>query len=183
MNSMEKPQTLSKESIKNELARLKSFNQILNGFDTTSLSSRMYYDFRILRQGIQNTIFQIEEMEPYTKNPMTYAGALDLNIYIKRNFAPVEERLKSIIDIENAIPAFFSVAKSNLDDSLAKPFIETAIQIANGSAEFLGKRFNYCTKRSEERFVNGCFQTANNKAIFELKSFVEYLEKRNFRSP
>jgi uncharacterized protein (DUF885 family) len=172
-----KTSDLSKESIKNELARLKSFNQILNGFDTTSLSSRMYYDFRILRQGIQNTIFQIEEMEPYTKNPMTYAGALDLNIYIKRNFAPVEERLKSIIDIENAIPAFFSVAKSNLDDSLAKPFIETAIQIANGSAEFLENDLIIALKEVKNDSLMAVFKTANNKAIFELKSFVEYLEK------
>lgn len=172
-----KTSDLSKESIKNELARLKAFNQILNGFDTTSLSSRMYYDFRILRQGIQNTIFQIEEMEPYTKNPMTYAGALDLNIYIKRNFAPVEARLKSIIDIENAIPAFFSMAKSNLDDSLAKPFIETAIQIANGSAEFLENDLIIALKEVKNDSLMAVFKTANNKAIFELKSFVEYLEK------
>ena len=103
--------------------------------------------------------------------------SMDLSIYIKRNFAPLEERLKSIIAIENEAPAFFSVAKSNLADSLAKPFIETAIQIANGSAEFLGSDLIIALEEVKNDSLMAVFKTANNKAISELKSFVEYLEK------
>ena len=172
-----KTSDLSKESLVNELTRLKSYNQMLNKFDTTSLSHRMFYDFRILQCGIKNEIFNFEEMESYTKNPMTYAGAMDVNIYIKRNFAPLKDRLKSIIAIEKEAPIIFAVAKSNLVDSLAKPYVETAIQIAKGSADFLNSDLKVALKEFEKDSLMAVFETTNNKAISELKAFIEYLEK------
>jgi uncharacterized protein (DUF885 family) len=168
---------LSKESLVRELTRLKSYDQMLNQFDTTSLSDRMFYDFRILQCGIKDEIFNFEEMESYTKNPMTYAGAMDVNIYIKRNFAPLIDRLKSIIAIEKEAPIIFAVAKSNLVDSLAKPYIETAIQIAKGSADFLNSDLKVALKELEKDSLMAVFETTNNKAISELKAFTEYLEK------
>src|SRR5664279_2171468 len=75
--------------------------------------------------------------DSYIKNPMTYAGMIDVNIYLKRNFAPIEDRIKSIIAIENYAPQLFEQAKANLADSLAKPYVETAIEIAKGSISFL----------------------------------------------
>ncbi len=36
-------------------------------------------------------------MAIYEHNPMVYARAADLNIYIKRNFAPLEDRVRSIV--------------------------------------------------------------------------------------
>ena len=106
--------------------------------DTTSLSGQAFYDYRILRSAIKNEIFNFEDMGTYDKNPMTYAGATDLSIYIKRDFAPLETRVRSIIAIEKDIPKVFVAAKQNLLDSLPKPYIETAIQIAQGSAAFWG---------------------------------------------
>ena len=172
-----KTSDLSKKSLVNELTRLKSYDQMLNELDTTSLSQRMNYDFRILQCGIKNEIFNFEEMESYTKNPMTYAGAMDVNIYIKRNFAPLKDRLKSIIAIEKEAPIIFAVAKSNLVDSLAKPYIETAIQIAKGSADFLNSDLKVALKVLEKDSLMAVFETTNNKAISELKAFTEYLEK------
>jgi uncharacterized protein (DUF885 family) len=168
---------LSKDSREKEFTRLKMYDQLLNNLDTTSLSPRMYYDFRILQRGIKNEIFKFEEIEKYTKNPMTYANAMNVSIYIKRNFAPLEERLKSIIDIENTAPAFFSVAKSNLVDSLAKPFIETAIRISKGSADFLENDLITALKEVKNDSLMAAFKKANDKAITEVRAFADYLEK------
>ena len=74
----------------------------------------MYYDFCILQHAIKYELFYFEDIEYYTKNPMTYSGLLDVSIYINRNFAPLEERLKSIIAVEEEATAVFSVAKANL---------------------------------------------------------------------
>jgi uncharacterized protein (DUF885 family) len=172
-----KTSDLSKESLINELNRLKTYDQMLNEFDTTSLSHSMFYDFLILQCGIKNEIFNFEAMESYTKNPMTYAGAMDVNIYIKRNFAPLKDRLKSIVNIEKEAPKIFAVAKSNMVDSLAKPYVETAIQIAKGSADFLNSDLKVALKELEKDSLMSVFETTNNKAISELKSFIEYLEK------
>jgi hypothetical protein len=51
---------------------------------------------------------------------MTYAGALDVNIYIKRNFAPLEERVRSVVAILNQAPQIMSAAQANLAESLPR---------------------------------------------------------------
>ncbi len=172
-----KTSDLSRISHENELARLKTYDQMLDKLDTSALSPRIYYDFRILQCGIRNEIFHFEDMGSYTKNPMTYAGALDVNIYVKRNFAPLAERLKSIISIEKGAHKIFADAKSNLVDSLPKPYIETAIQIAEGSADFLANDLIMALKEVKNDSLMTIFKTANTDAISEVKAFAEYLKK------
>jgi uncharacterized protein (DUF885 family) len=70
----------SKISIETELARLKEYENKLASFPKDSLSTRMNYDYRILLSAVRQEIFSIEELGMYVKNPMTYAGSLDLNI-------------------------------------------------------------------------------------------------------
>ncbi|WP_428329902.1 DUF885 domain-containing protein [Mucilaginibacter sp.] len=168
---------LSKESLGKELGRLKDFDQKLSATDTASLSPKMFYDFRILRSAIKNEIFNFEDMGTYDKNPMTYAGAVDVSIYIKRNFAPIEDRIKSIIAIEKAAPMIFAAAKINLKDSLAKPYIETAIEVANGSADFLDGDLKVALKGVKNDSLMMAFNTVNQTAINVIKGFATWLEK------
>ena len=78
-------------------------------------------------------------MAIFEKNPMTYARAIDVNIYIKRDFKPLEDRVRGIVTIEDQTPNIMIAAKTNLADVLPKPYVELAIQIAHGSADFLRK--------------------------------------------
>ena len=51
---------------------------------------------------------------------MTYADAIDVNIYIKRDFAPLPDRVRSIISILNQAPNVMAAARTNLDESLPR---------------------------------------------------------------
>jgi len=95
----------SKASLDAELKRLKEYSGKLEALDTATLSSHAFIDYRILRSAISNEIFNFENMKIYTQNPMTYAQAVDINTYVKRDFAPLEERVRSIIEVEKQIPA------------------------------------------------------------------------------
>ena len=167
----------SRASLDAELARLKRFDQQLTALDAKSLGPQAYYDLRILQAAIKNEIFQFEDVEGFRKNPMTYAGVLDLNIYIKRNFAPLEERVRSIIAIEKQAPNVIAAAKANLEESLANPFAETAIEIANGSADFLGKDLMNAVKEVGNEPLLAEFNAANRRAIEELRGYTAWLEK------
>ena len=129
----------SQASLHAELARLKSFDHRLGQMDGHQLSPQAFYDYRILRSAIKREIFSFNEMRIYSHNPMTYAGALDVSIYIKRNFAPLEDRVRSIIAILNQAPQIMAAARANLADSLPHPQVETAIEEADGTADFLAK--------------------------------------------
>lgn len=168
---------MGKESLGKELGRLKDFDQKLSAMDTTSLSAKSFYDFRILRSAINNEIFNFEDMGTYDKNPMTYAEAVDISIYIKRDFAPIEDRIKSIIAIENNAPQVFAAAKVNLKDSLPKPYVETAIEIAQGSVSFLSGDLKVALKDVKNDTLMKAFNAANKTAIDAINSYADWLQK------
>src|SRR5690242_938594 len=167
----------SKASLDNELKRLKDYDQKLAALDTSSLSEKMFYDYRILRAAIENEIFSFEDLKTYTHNPMTYAGLLDVNLYIKRNYAPLEQRVHSIIDVEKKTPSIVAAAKANLNDSLPKPYIETAISIATGTVDFLKGDLLVALKEVKNDSLMKQFTAANDSAISSLNDLVSWLQK------
>ena len=169
---------LSRPSLDAELARLKSFDQRLSASDAKLLSPHAAYDYRILQNAIRREIFGFEQMQIHSQNPMTYAGTLDVNIYIKRNFAPLENRVHSIIAILNQAPQIMAAARANLADSLPRPQIETAIEQANGAADFLGKDLVGALKDFKNEALMSRFNAANQRAIEELRGYVTYLKEQ-----
>src|ERR1044071_1903076 len=68
-----------------ELSRLKRFEDRLAKFDPAKLSPRQSIDLRILQAGVNKDLFEMQDMSVFERNPMVYAGAADVNVYIKRN--------------------------------------------------------------------------------------------------
>ncbi len=168
----------SQRSLNAELTRLKSFDQRLRDLKTDPLSRHASYDYRILRSAIQREIFGFEQMQSYSQNPMTYAGALDVNIYIKRDFAPLEERLRSVIAILNQAPQIISAARANLAEFLPQPQVETAIEQAGGTADFLGKDLVAALKDVPNAKLMAEFNRANTRAIEEMRGYAVYLKEQ-----
>ena len=163
-------------SLASELARLKSFEGRLAGMDTNQLSTQAHYDYRILRSAIQREIFGFEQMQIYSQNPMTYSSALDVNIYIKRDFAPLEDRVRSITAILNQAPQLVTAAKTNLAESLPRPQVETAIDEAGGTADFLSKDLVEALKSVTNQALMADFNAANRQAIAEMRGYAAYLK-------
>jgi uncharacterized protein (DUF885 family) len=163
-------------SLQTEMERLKQFDRRLDVFDTTGLSLQALYDFRILRTAIRKQRFQFEQMQSYTRNPMTYAGAVDVLIYIKRDFAPLEDRVRSTIAILNQTSNMMAAARDNLEASLPKPYVETAIQVGEGSADFLSKDLTEALAGVKDKSLHAEFTAANERAVAELRSYVAWLK-------
>jgi uncharacterized protein (DUF885 family) len=168
----------SRASLDAELARLKSFDRRLDDLKADALSPRSSYDLRILRAAIRKEIFKFEERQVFTQNPMTYAGALNVNIYIKRDFAPLAQRVQSIVAILNQAPNLFAAAKANLAGDLAKPFVETAIEVAQGSVDFLGKDLVEALKDFKEEPLRAQFNAANERAVAGLRGYIAWLKEQ-----
>ncbi len=156
---------------------LRNYRTKLEAINPSELNAKNYFNYKILSLEIGKQLFGVDDRESYRKNPMMYAGAVDVNIYISRDFAPIEDRVKSIIKIEKNAPNVFAAARQNLKDVLPKPYVEIAIQIANGSADFLGSDLKVALKDVKDDALMQDFNDANNRAISELKSYADYLEK------
>jgi hypothetical protein len=164
--------------VRAEVARLRRFDRRLAAFPAASLSPKARHDYRVLRAAIANELFSFEDMASYTSNPMTYANVLDVNIYIKRDFAPLPDRVRSIIAIEKEAPRVMAAARANLEASLPKPYVETAIEVADGSATFLAQDLVTALKDFREEPLRAQFLEANERAITELKGYAAWLREQ-----
>src|ERR1700681_2320409 len=108
---------------------------------------------------------------------MFYARAADVNVYIKRNFAPLEDRVRSIVLIEQQVPNIVIAAKTNLNPVLPKPYVELAIQIARGSAAFLRKNLVEAIGELRDEHIRAEFQDANRKAAIALVDYACWLDR------
>jgi uncharacterized protein (DUF885 family) len=167
----------SHASIDGETARLKEFDRRLAAMKIGTLSAQAYFDFRNLQAGIRRGLFAIEEMGSYSRNPMTYAGALDVSPYIKRDFAPLEQRVRGIIAILKQAPQVTAAGRANLGKALPKPWVETAIEVGEGSADFLEKDLADAVKEVKDAGLRAEFITADKRAVEEMRGFVKFLKE------
>ena len=167
----------SRASVKLERTRLANLDQRLEKFPARRLGPRESYDFRILRSAIRKQLFRFDALHSFSRNPMTYAGAMDVNVYVKRDFAPLEERTRSIIAVLEQAPATFAAAQANLDPSLPRPFIQTAIEVAEGSAAFLEKDLVDALSSVKDEALRTRFKAANERAVAEVRAYAKWLKE------
>ncbi len=160
-----------------ELSRLRRFDDRLAKFDPAKLSARQSIDLRILQAAVKRDLFEMQDMSVFERNPMDYAGAADVNVYIKRNFAPLEDRVRSLVAIESQIPNILIAARTNLNDVLPKPYVELAIQVAKGSADFLKKDLVSAVSGLKDEQLHTAFLNANRKAANALNDYAGWLER------
>ncbi len=160
-----------------ELNRLQRFDDRLKKFDPTKLSARQSIDLRILQATVKKDLFEMQDMSIFERNPMAYARAADVNVYIKRNFAPLDDRVRSLVAIESQIPNILIAARTNLNEQLPKPFVELGIQIAKGSADFLKKDLIAAVSALKDEQLRVAFQEANRKAANALNDYAAWLQR------
>jgi uncharacterized protein (DUF885 family) len=160
-----------------ELSRLRRFDDRLSKFDPSKLSPRQSIDLRILQAAVKKDLFEMQDMSVFERNPMVYARAADVNVYIKRNFAPLEDRVRSLVAIESQIPNILIAARTNLNEVVPKPYVELAIQIAKGSADFLKKDLVAAIGNLKDEQLRVAFHEANRKAANALNDYAAWLER------
>jgi uncharacterized protein (DUF885 family) len=167
----------SRASLDAEHARLAKAARELAAIDHAALGADVRRRCQLLEMGVKGELFTFDDMQAYTTNPMTYANAVDLNTYLKRDFAPLPQRVKSIIAIERKMPALFAAARTNLADALPKPYVELAVEIANGGADFLAKDMVTALRDVTDAPLMAEFKTANDAAVAALREYAEWLTK------
>jgi len=167
---------LSMQSIQREHDRLSEFRAKLASMDEKSLSPRNAIQLRMLLCTIDGELFSYEVMDSYRRNPMTYAGAIDVNIYAKRDFAPKPDRLRSVVEILRHVPGVTAAGRANLHARLAKTYIETAIQIADGGASFLVDDLVKAFEDVKDDALQSEFKAVRERAAAALREFSQYLK-------
>ena len=166
----------SRASLDAELRRLKAFDARFALLGTNGLTREVRFDCQQLHAVIRAEIFGFEQEHNFTRNPMTYAEAIDLTQYVKRDYAPLAQRLRAIIALEQQMPALFTAARANLDRVLPRPLVETAIDVAEGNVAFLEKDLPLAVASVGEAALLAEFTAAHRLALEETRRYIAWLK-------
>ena len=105
-----------------------------------ALSEQNRIDAAILTGQLDYWVFAIDELKESETNPIGYTGAIGDGIdpLVNRAFAPVEERMKSVLGRLKGVPTIVAVAKKRLKNP-ALVHTEIAIQQNQGLIGFIEK--------------------------------------------
>ena len=103
----------------------------------TELDGIEAFERDYLSLALEGESFWTRESGFASNNPVMYANGISADIYIDRNYAPLEQRLVAYTEYMSQLPAMLQTMKNNLQPPLPAPYLNTASAIFRGMAEYL----------------------------------------------
>jgi uncharacterized protein (DUF885 family) len=130
---------LSSHGIRREIARLHDERDQIAAVDPKTLEPRERFDREYLLAVADKDLFWIEKTKfPFT-NPAWYIDKIDPDMYLNRNYAPLDVRMKAYIKYARGIPKMVNDIKANLQSPMPKSYVELGIAQFGGLATFYSK--------------------------------------------
>lgn len=151
------------------LAAQKVYAGWLNG---AIVAARSYVDLHgieaferdYLVMALEGELFWVRDSGFATNNPVVYAYGISTDIYIDRDYAPLEERIVAYTKYVSQLPAMLKTMQDNLQPPLPAPYIHTAHAIFLGMAEYLTDTVPGLFAAVEDEQLQRQFAAANTGA-------------------
>jgi uncharacterized protein (DUF885 family) len=166
----------SRREVEARTAALRKFETALAAFDARSLPPAEAADRELLLAKIRGALLTLERIRPWEKDPDTYSSGLTAAIFVvmSREFAPPEERLKSVIARERMAPRIFESARANLRNP---PRISTEIALEQlpGMLTFFRDDVPAAFTKVTDAKLRAEFRASNQGVIEALQSYQRWL--------
>jgi len=137
----------SDAGLKRWLARLHQLRDSAAVFplDTADAMKRFERDYLIAI--IDRDLFWGEQADLPHRNPEFYSGTIDPNVYIAREYAPLERRMRAFTRYAGHLPRALAQVRANLRTPLPRPFAEIGRGRFGGLAGYLKQDVPRCSAR------------------------------------
>jgi uncharacterized protein (DUF885 family) len=130
---------LSNHGLRREIARLHDERNQIAAVDPKTLEPRERFDRDYLLAVVDKDLFWLEKAKSPFSNPAWYIEKIDPDMYLNRNYAPLDVRMKAYIKYARGIPKMANDIKTNLQSPMPKTYVELGIAQFGGLAEFYAK--------------------------------------------
>ncbi len=167
----------SEKSRQAEIAFLEEEKQKFGAFPTAHLDEDQHADRELVINAIEARLLELQTIRNWQHNPDGYSSGPTYSIFIlmSRNFAPPEQRLKSVIAHEQQIPANLAAAKANLKD-VPKVFTEITLEQMPAIIGFFQNDVPTAFKSVTDPKLLAEFKASNDKVISELQRYQDFLK-------
>ena len=133
---------------------------------------------RLLELFLRRELFNLEDMRPLENNPMRQVGYLNVGGYVKRDYAPLVDRLRAAARALEQVPDFLNVLDAALSQELSRPVLEMSIESYRGMARFYRVDLDQSAGGVGDAGTLAAFDQARERAAQALEGFVVKLEER-----
>ncbi len=172
-----KLEDFSHSSLQREADELRAFLPKLQKIRQNTHTEQDAGDLDFIDSQVKSRLLDLEEIRSWEKDPDPYASspAYSLFLLMKRNFAPAESRLRSVIARENQIPSVLEAARVNLKNP-PRVFTEVALQQLPGTIEFFQKDVPSAFSAVHDPKLLQEFRASNDGAIRALQAYQQFLQ-------
>lgn len=167
----------SRHDFEQEIARTQGALADLLRIPRSKLSHENQFDARLLEGTIRGHLLGLENIREWEKDPNFYNSAISraLFILVQRDYAPLDERLKSLIAREQRVPEVLTSARANMGNP---PAIYTTIAIRQVASEisFLRNELPQAVGSASDTDLKLQFKEANQRAIDAYEKYLDYLK-------
>ena len=163
------------EAIAAEEARLRKVLDELQTIDPERLDDTTRIDYDLFRSGVQQTLFEMTEMRGWERDPGAYNYGFMLETMIARNFAPPEQRLRSLTNRLRQVPRLFANARANLKNP-PRMFTEFATGDFEGIITYLENDVTNAFSKVRDGTLQGAFQEAKAGAVAATREYIAWLQ-------
>lgn len=164
-------------AIEARVKALESALSSLKAMDASGFDPETRFDYDLLRQGVEQEHFRLAELREQTFNPMTALWMTDITNYIKRDYAPIEERVRKLVEYQRCIPGVLDQAMGLLEPPLATPILNISIEMFSGQASYLKNNLpEIIHSQVKDQALLAEFEQTNASTVAAIEEFVGYLK-------
>ena len=150
----------------------------LQSFDSSTLGPDQLLSFRMLELFLQREQFTFAELRPLENNPMRQAGFLNMGGYVRRDYAPLEDRIRSATDALQQVPDFLQTLDAALREDLSRHIVDMSVESYSGMAHFYRTELASFAGAVDDHEIGRSFSEAITLAASALDGFVDKLKQR-----
>jgi hypothetical protein len=163
----------SPEGLQSQIERLKQFRE--RATRVSGLDQRRGFERDYLIARIDHDLFWRAAANWPARNPFFYADPLDPSVYLTREYAPSERRMRAYTGWAQKVPAAVRQMEANLRTPLPRPYIQIAHITYGGLASYLPKHVPGIFAAVEDRELRKEFEAANQAATDAFVRFDRWL--------
>jgi uncharacterized protein (DUF885 family) len=166
---------LSPEGVQETVTMLDQALSAIDQVDDLALGTQSAVDLEILRAQVAAERFALDTIAAHTWDPLVANPGSAVYLLLARPFAPVEQRLASLVGRLQAIPESLEVARDSLGD-MPRVHVETAISQFRGSRAMLGGLVDEAVAQAPT--LRAAVEPARDAAASAIDAHVGWLEDR-----
>jgi hypothetical protein len=165
-----------RDEINETLMKMKKIQGQVQEINPADMDHQYTLDYHVLMTRMKREIYWLEDWRFWETNPLFYNKVITEGIFnlVSRNFAPQEERLKSLNSRLNDIPDVIDAACQNLSNPPIE-YTTQCIEQVCGTIKFLEQLPDVFLEVSDS-FLFESFLQSNQRATQALRRFLRFLE-------